>query len=408
MPNVNLNLTFHAEQPIFHGSDEDAGNIRTFRRERVLLPQSRELASSFKNDIDRREAILDVLEALFVSIDFDEMDKQRTKNIWGEFIGKMRSAASFGTKECFIDRMCRAFQIEALKRPYAVLVLDRFGHDEFLSVVYEQAQFLGVLLRGRRDVEREKRKGGDLFNTPAREYEVAQSTVCTAYEGVPIISGNSLRGILRRVGMRDYLKRINLERLNPEAYHQLFTGGVINKSTGWNDVGRRRAFIEACPLIGVLGAAIGNQTIQGKLKMGGARLQCRENGTGELSWREMMDVTFQTRNDSAKLENELELDGIDAETHQMIYHHEVMVRGVRLDTRLHLTNPTALQEAALYGMLATFLEAPYIGGNSARGFGQVETQAAGIDDFRAYCAQSAATYYEYLETNKERICGFYA
>lgn len=408
MSNLNLSLTFHAEQPIFHGSDEDAGNIRTFRRERVLLDKTRELASTFKDDIDRREAILDVLEGLFVSIDFDDLDKNRTKNIWGEFIGKMRSAASFGSKECFIDRMCRAFQIESLRRPHLILVLDRFGHDEFLSVVYEQAQFLGVLLRCRRDVEREKRKGGDLFVEPVKEYTPAQTTVRTAYEGVPVVSGNSLRGILRRVGMRDYLERIELKRLNPEAYHQLFTGGVINKSTEWNDVGRRRAFIDVNPLIGVLGAAIGNQTIQGKLKMGGARLRCRENGTGELSWREMMDVTFQTRMDSSKLENELELDGIDSETHQMIYHHEVMVRGVKLDARLHLTNPTHMQEAAMFGALAAFLEAPFIGGNSARGFGLVETQAPGIEDLQEVCVRVAEPYYEYLETNKERIAGFYA
>lgn len=408
MHHLKLNLTFHARQPLFHGSDEDAGNVRTFRRERVRLDAPEFQESTFANDVDRREAILDILEAVFVSIDFDNLDKGRVKNIWAEFTGKIKAAASSGTRMRFIDRLCRAFQVEALKRPESVKLIDRFSDYEFLSLIREQAQYLSVLLRARRDYVKEQRKGGDLFAAPQKEYEVGASVMRNVYDEVPVISGNAIRGVLRRLGMRDYVQRIGMERLNPEAYHQLFTGGTINKSTEWNDVGRRRAFIEACPIIAILGAATGNQTIQSKLKMGGARLRCKENGTGELSWRELVDVTFQTRNDSAKLENDLDLDGIDGEIHQMIYHHEVIVMGAELDAEFSAFNLTPLQFSAAHALLAALLEQPYLGGNSARGFGLVDVEAAGVDDLAAHCELRAAPYYEYLAQNKERICEFYA
>jgi CRISPR/Cas system-associated protein Cas7 (RAMP superfamily) len=49
---------------------------------------------------------------------------------------------------------------------------------------------------------------------------------------IPVISGNSIRGIWRRLGAKYLIEKIGLkeEEISAELYHKLFTGGSLNSS----------------------------------------------------------------------------------------------------------------------------------------------------------------------------------
>lgn len=97
-------------------------------------------------------------------------------------------------------------------------------------------------------------------------------------EKVPVISGNSIRGILRDVGMYDMLQKVGygvdketgqVTGLPLSAFYFLFSGGALS-STGEAgiNVDKFRKMKELIPLIGLFGGAIGNAIMPGKLKVG--------------------------------------------------------------------------------------------------------------------------------------------
>lgn len=96
-------------------------------------------------------------------------------------------------------------------------------------------------------------------------------------------SGNSVRGIMRRLVMYDYVKRCGIQKMSKSNYHMLFTGGVLNESTMYEDLDKRERLIDLCPMLGVFGAAIGNMTIEGSMSVGMVYPECRE--IGPMGWR---------------------------------------------------------------------------------------------------------------------------
>lgn len=105
-------------------------------------------------------------------------------------------------------------------------------------------------------------------------------------EHVPTISGNGMRGLLRDRGMWHMCQRlgygVNEETgevlgLSLPAFHFLFSGGSLT-STGSKaiDIDRARKMREAIPLISLFGGALGNQILNGKIKIGKMIPICQE------------------------------------------------------------------------------------------------------------------------------------
>jgi hypothetical protein len=128
------------------------------------------------------------------------------------------------------------------------------------------------------------------------------------FDNVPYFGGNSIRGYLRRLIMADFVKQIGITALNKSIYHQLFTGGNITESTGTENIESREKYIAMCPAIGLLGSAIGNGTIEGELKVTGARLRCIENNTGNCTFWELIELNFGTRHDDSKAETNIKIN----------------------------------------------------------------------------------------------------
>ena len=398
MTRVNYMMT--ALQPIFTGSDEDTGTIRTFRREKVILVNPVEGMSWYKTENERRAAILSVLEAAWCVIDFEGMGAGRKMKIWDEFSSKVLAATGVRTRFQFVNELCHAFNIRSLRDLGVTDILQRFGDDEFLQTIRDELQFLILLLRKKRKdaKEDEAYHTFDLFEVSDQKTEMLSLTFRKTFDWIPVISGNSIRGILRRLAMRDFCKRVGIAKLDKTMYHQLFTGGTITDSTKYEDIERREAYIAACPMIGLFGSAIGNMTIEGEVKVGAARPLCREHSTGDQSFWELLNVEFATRRDDSKLETEIEITGKseDDPTIQMKYGYEVLTRGTRLQHSFVCTSEDSLIQSAFWHLLGLFRDRPFIGGSSAVGNGEISVDYEIPDG-----AEDA--YLAYLESHREQI-----
>ena len=400
---IKLKYQFRTLQPLFTGSDENFGTERKLRREKVLLSNPLKIESSFSSPELRREALLKILYNVWRNIDFDSIKGQRLMKIWDEFSSKLIAATGCRTKQQFLNNLCEKWGIRSLNDDYIVDVLELFHDDEILELVRNEHQFLVLKLRKMVREEKKKREEGEgsslsLFDFKENKKSSEKISFEKHFDNVPFVSGNSIRGKLRRVVMHDFCKRVGIKKLDKNLYHQLFTGGNITESTAYEDIGRREGYIAMCPMIGLLGSAIGNMTIEGELKVGGARVRCVENGTGDRSYWELLDSTFGTRLDSSKTENEIQIksETEEKQVNQMKYEYEVFCVGTVFDHQFVLTSDSELLTSAFWHALSLLKEDPFLCGNSARDAGEV--------DFLFKIPKNAnQKYLDYLEKRKDSI-----
>lgn len=401
---IKTDYIITAKQPIFTGSDEDTGIIRTLRREKVCLTNPVSHVSAFQTENERRKAILEILESVWTQIDFENMSNSRKMRIWDEFSSKILAATRVRTKEQFLNVLCQSFGIRAFRNTNILEDFQSFGDIEFLDTIREELQFLVLLIRKRR--QEIKDNAGkpiktepqySLFDPPETPEPDPELTFEKHFESIPYISGNSIRGILRRIVMRDFCDIVGITKLDKEMYHQLFTGGNITDSTAYEDIARREEYIAMCPMIGLFGSAIGNMTIEGELKVGGARPVCLEHGNGDVSFWELLGTEFGTRRDDSKLEREIEITNVNPEEkNQMKYGYEVFVPGTKFSHCFICTTHSELVESAYWHTLKLFAENPIIGGSSSVGNGLVE------QDYKVG-KKADKLYLDYLNDNAEKI-----
>lgn len=102
--------------------------------------------------------------------------------------------------------------------------------------------------------------------------------------GIPVVSGNSLRGIIRRLLMRELLDRCGLSRsgidLEPKQWDKLYgalaNGGHLTGSEGKANPAARAALREAVPALSLLGAALYSYMLPGKVSVGWCYPACTE------------------------------------------------------------------------------------------------------------------------------------
>ena len=222
---------------------------------------------------------------------------------------------------------------------------------------------------------------------------------------IPVYSGNGFRGQFRRIAMRDYLERIGIaeEGVSEKLYYTLFTGGSLVGGARYDEVGERRRIRRLCPPLALLGTALGDQIIQGKMKAPLFLPICKEtvDYTGvesDMSFYDMLQEVFYTRKDDLKSveynikKEEKEKKGDPV---QMKYEMQCLSAGTELIGTMIIENVNEVEEAMVNATLKKLKEVPFIGGKSAAGHGQVNIQ---YDEL-----ESEEAYYNYLEENKEEI-----
>ena len=220
---------------------------------------------------------------------------------------------------------------------------------------------------------------------------------------IPVISGNAIRGVLRRMIWDDLLERVGYTLANMKIYHMLFTGGILeavdSKDSGLIDIDMKKRLRAELPPLAVLGTALGNQMFEGKLKCAIAQPICSELKEflpddlpvqPTTSIYELVSFDFMTRLDDIK---EARQEGEAA--HQMLMSFEVINPGTIFVHSFALDNPNDVEKAVLAHALNLWREHPWIGGKSGVGYGTVKLNYELDDD---------SAYLKFIEDNKEQIC----
>ncbi len=210
---------------------------------------------------------------------------------------------------------------------------------------------------------------------------------------VPVISGNTLRGRLRRHGeemLRDVL--LYEGRLHPAAAHALRGGGSLAK-TGHEPLSgsRLHRLRSLVPQIGVFGAAGGGTIIGGALDVGKVVPHVAETAhiTGAAETRsaftatQLESYTRQADGDTHDFVAVLPADGALSFDEigqpepvgiagQMLFNIETFPAGTVFSTWLRLRRPTPLELAFFADVVDCFRTDGRLGGRVAIGHGQVE------------------------------------
>lgn len=223
-------------------------------------------------------------------------------------------------------------------------------------------------------------------------------------EEVPVISGNSIRGIWRRIGAEHLLKSVGLsqEECKVDLYHKLFTGGSLNSSADDIQITFRREVRAKVPFLSIFGTALDSFILKGKLICGFMYPVCRQTAkyTGIESDKdvyEFISSEFYTRRD----DYEEAQDEIIEKSNQMIYDGEVLITGTRFNQVVILDTSHSIEIGCFFNILKCFSEKPFIGGVSRAGHGQVDFDI----DFSKY-EKEIKEYNDFLEENKEDIKNF--
>lgn len=395
-----INYSFVAKTPVFTGSDENNGTVRNLRREKRLLPERITIQSQFKDRKSRQTAALNILYSVYKCI--DNALKSGNYGYYDAFANKAKAATQCPDKYVFLNQLCESCGVTTITDRYSDVVMqmvELFEDSELLEVVRNEHQFL--MLRLREAVSQKE------------EYQMTTEDLTgnsifsftKSFDKIPYIGGNSIRGLMRRLLMYDFCVQLDIDSLTKETYHKLFTGGTLSDSTGVEDMAMRRGITALCPPIALLGSAVGNQTIEGALKVVGARLRCLENGTGDVSFWELIETQFGTRLDSEKQETKLQLigsndkpksgKGKDVST-QMKYEYECFITGSEFDASFVIDTHSPLIESCFYRALELLRDYGFVGGNSARDSGS-------IDILIDIPTDGSKLYLNYLAENRERF-----
>lgn len=203
---------------------------------------------------------------------------------------------------------------------------------------------------------------------------------------IPVISGNSIRGVLRRLIMSDMLETLGYGKRTEDgeaddrmksmkAYHMLFSGGTLEsvEDSGAIDLMLRRELRRSLPALSVFGSAIGNQMVEGKMKCGIAVPVCTElasflpgeNPTNSIY--ELLTDDFTTRKDDLHGEREK-----DEAAHQMIVNFECFAPGTLFIHKFSLLDCNEIERAVIDKAIQLWISRPYIGGKSSIGYGEVK------------------------------------
>lgn len=210
-------------------------------------------------------------------------------------------------------------------------------------------------------------------------------TIKTDSGRLPIITANSVRGILRDNGAKFILDTLGC-KVDKEIFHVLFSGGNLSGSVKM-DVGRAKEVRHHFPFISMFGGGLGDMIMSGKMAVGNLYPVCKEADriTGiysEISWKNLIDEIEFTRTDDGKEDNlaNLYMTDPEAETKaaastQMRYSVQYMAAGTEFVQEIILNDNVSLsEEAALYAAFAEWFKRPIIGGMANKGFGKFSAE----------------------------------
>lgn len=229
---------------------------------------------------------------------------------------------------------------------------------------------------------------------------------------LPYYSGNAIRGQMRDLLADHLLSNLGLtpRRDKPPLaiwfFHCLYAGGVleeqskimdsINKELGKSGSLRTdglRRLRDMLPSLSLLGTAIGNRVIPGRISVGDLRPQCKEWGNGNVPVAQLMHWEFLTRRDDYEGKGDEDAHaGMIANT-ECLRDGVVMVGGIDIDTHI-----SEIERGALGIGLDLLSRRGMLGAENRRGLGKVSLQVDSGPD--------PEPYRQFLRDNRTDILDF--
>lgn len=231
-------------------------------------------------------------------------------------------------------------------------------------------------------VFRESRPRDDADTVTLFAKEKVVSSSGEILEGVPIVSGSSFRGSLRRVSEALTAGVLNYEqRLQTPVAHLLANGGRLAKSAAPLSDEDERTLRRLLPHIALFGGAASARTMSGLVAVEKVMpevielehlLGDRVAGRNLISMDLLMSEEHFSHVSDARLTSASAPSFLTGEDSvQALLSVEVMPAGTRLHSRVRLSNATDLQLSYLRAVLDEFAEVGQLGGRRAAGHGRV-------------------------------------
>jgi hypothetical protein len=220
---------------------------------------------------------------------------------------------------------------------------------------------------------------------------------------IPVLSGNSFRGVWRRIGAKHLIESLNIEKIDAKLYHLLFAGGALTGSTEDEQIQHKRKIRELVPFLSVFGSSMGNFMLSGKLSSGFGYVISEETEqfTNEKSNRsvyEFLSTEFYTRREDFETENDSET----ADTIQMKYETEVLISGTKIKQTLIFKDFNGLELGCFMNILQIWKnQGAVIGGVNRVGHGRVDFNID-FDKYKEYIEK----YENFLADNYDTIKDF--
>jgi len=226
--------------------------------------------------------------------------------------------------------------------------------------------------------------GSDTFALLRREKIVAPDG---AMLQVPVISGGSFRGVLRRIGEQLTATVLNYEASLPiAAAHLLTNGGRLAKAAHPLTDEEERRLKALLPQIAVFGGAASARVMSGLLSVGKVLPEFAElvhllprppHGTPSSAVRAVAEESFSHLDDrGAATGVPRSAEEQDKGTPLGHFSVETLPAGTRLQTWARLANATPVQATFFRDILNQFATNGHLGGRSAAGHGTVTAQLA--------------------------------
>lgn len=228
---------------------------------------------------------------------------------------------------------------------------------------------------------------------------------------LPFYAGNALRGQMRDVLADHFLQALGLtpSKANPPCnlwfFHALYAGGALeenseqakalSKKMGGNGAVRAEGVHELrnmIPPLSLLGTALGNRVISGRVNICDCRPQCQEWGNGDPFVGDLFEWTYLTRREDHE-------NHAAGDNSSMIANTECLKAGTVLTGGIDVSeHATDLEKSCLGVGLQRLQQTGYLGAENRRGLGQVQIAIENAPD--------VALYETYLSDNRVKIVAY--
>jgi hypothetical protein len=228
-------------------------------------------------------------------------------------------------------------------------------------------------------------------------------------EKIPYVTGNGIRGILRRMILDDFFEQVNYTPKTPRL-HYLKSGGALETEISASDAARifvdlRRDIHNYIAPLSLFGFALGNQTLTGKFTVGCAVPFCRELNqllpqSSTISYHDIVnDDIFTTRHAERDLSEEVQANMKDKDeepTIQMKVNWECIIPGTVLYHYFCLLDTNEVEKSCFARIIELFKQRPYVGGKKSIGWGEVRLDYPTIQ-------YSTDGYFKFLREHRSEI-----